>query len=134
VRKYRSDEASDRSGDVIGDLIHTFAPTRGDKYLPRRVFEKLRDRKINRAKFLGLTEGTELDEIDVTLTDGTQTRTFALGNEKTPTLNLVLSGSGQRAPSSRKVLDTALNEAAEIFESYGIEWSEADAIRRAISK
>lgn len=133
VRKYRTDEASDGADQVVGDLTHTFTPTRGEKYLPRKVWEGLRDRRINRAKFLGFDEGTELDEVDVTVTDGTQSKTFELGNEKTPNLNLVLATSGQVAPNSTKVLHTALDEAAEIFKNYRIEWSEADAIKRAIS-
>ncbi|AEF34773.1 hypothetical protein JDM601_0773 [Mycolicibacter sinensis] len=133
MRKYRTDEASDGADQVVGDLTHTFTPTRGEKYLPRKVWEGLRDRRINRAKFLGFDEGTELDEVDVTVTDGTQSKTFELGNEKTPNLNLVLTTSGQVAPNSTKVLHTALDEAAEIFKNYRIEWSEADAIKRAIS-
>lgn len=133
VRKYRTDDASDTGDDIVGDLTHTFAPTRGERFLPRRVFERLRDRKINRARFLGFDADTELDEIEVTLTDGTQSKTFQLGHEKTPSLNLVLTTGGQAAPTSRKVLNTALDEAPQIFKHYGIEWSEADAIKRAIS-
>ncbi|WP_201406242.1 hypothetical protein [Mycobacterium intracellulare] len=134
VRKYRTDTASDVVDDVVGDLRHTFMPTRGEKYLPRRVFEALRDRKINRARFLGFPADTELDEVEVTLTDGHQSKTFEVGNEKTPNLNLVLTSSGSAAPSSRKVLDTALDEAAEIFAYYGIEWGEGDAIKSAAAK
>jgi hypothetical protein len=36
VRKYRTDKATDKGENVVGDLTHTFAPTRGEKYLPRR--------------------------------------------------------------------------------------------------
>lgn len=134
VRKHRTDRASDPADRVVGDLTHTFAPTQGEKYLPRRIWEGLRDHRIDRAKFLGFEEGTELDEVDVTLTDGTQSKKFELGREKTPALNLVLTTSGQAAPTSGKVLNTALDEAAEIFRYYGIEWSEASAIRSAIPK
>lgn len=130
VREYRTDVASDPGDVVIGELTHTFGPPKGQKYLPRRILEALRDRKISRAKFLGFAEGTELDQVDVTLSDGSQSKTFELGNERTPNLNLVLTERGAAAPTSRKVLDTALDEAAEIFKHYGIEWSEADTVER----
>jgi hypothetical protein len=133
VRKYRTDVATEQGEVVLGDLTHTFGPPRGSKYIPRVVLEGLRNRHINRAQFLGFAEGTELDEVDVTLSDGTQSKTFEIGNERTPNLNLVLTGSGAAAPTAAKVLNTALNEAADIFRHYGIDWSEADAIRRAIS-
>jgi hypothetical protein len=134
VRRYRTDTASDQGDNVIGDLRHTFVPTRGEKYLPRRVWEGLRNRQINRARFLGFSEDTELDEVEVTLTDGKQSKTFEVGNEKTPNLNLVLTNSGEAAPTDRKILNTALDEAAEIFRHYGIEWNEGDAIRSATRK
>ena len=134
VRKYRTDNASDSVDDVIGDLRHTFVPTRGQKYLPRKVWEGLRDRKINRARFLGFSEGTELDEVEVTLTDGSQSKTFEVGNEKTPNLNLVLTPSGAAAPTAQKILNTALDEASEIFKYYKIEWSEGDAVVPAAKK
>jgi hypothetical protein len=133
VRRYRSDVASDPGDEVIGELTHTFAPQKGQKFLPRRIWEALRDRKLDRTKFLGFEEGTELDEVDVTLTDGTQSKTFELGNEKTPNLNLVLTASGAAAPTSQKVLATALSEAPEIFRYYGIQWSQADAVERRTS-
>ena len=69
----------------------------------------------------------------MTLTDGTQSKTFELGNEKTPNLNLVLTASGAAAPTSQKVLATALSEAPEIFRYYGIQWSQADAVERRTS-
>lgn len=130
VRKYNTDEATDSGEHVIGELTHTLVPERDKKYFPLPIWQALRDRKINRAKFLNFAEGTELDTFDVTASDGTQKKTFEIGDEKTPPLSLVLTSAGQVAFTSEKILQRVLNEAADIFKDLGIEWSETDAVAR----
>jgi hypothetical protein len=128
VRKYNTDEATDSGEHVIGELTHTLVPERDKKYFPLPIWQALRDRRINRAKFLNFAEGTELDTFDVTASDGTQKKTFEIGDEKTPPLSLVLTSAGQVAFTSEKILQRVLNEAADIFMDLGIEWSETDAV------
>lgn len=130
IRRYTTDPASDAGDQVVGELTHTLVPPRDQKYFPRRVWEHLRDRRIDRAKFLGFAEGTEPDAVGVTVTHGGQTKRFELDHEKTPSLSLVLTTSGEPAFDESRVRNTALNEAAGIFDYYGIEWSESDAIRQ----
>lgn len=128
VRKYNTDEATDGKERVVGELQHTLVPERDAKYFPRALWEKLREGSINKAKFLNFTDETELDTFDVTASDGARSKTFAVGEEKTPPMSLVVTQAGEAALKSPKILKLVLDEAAAIFKDQGIEWSEADAI------
>lgn len=128
VRKYNTDEATDNDEQIIGELTHTLLPERDRRYFPDSIWRRLRDQKINRAKFLNFPDDTQLDTLDVTASDGTSQRTFEIGDEKTPPLRLILTSVGETAFTSEKILKRALDEAADIFTSLGIEWSETDAV------
>ncbi|RIS08438.1 hypothetical protein [Mycobacteroides abscessus] len=128
VRKYTTDEATDTGDEVVGVLSHTLLPEKEQKYFPPVVWEHLRDKKINRAKFLNFAEGTELDTFDITVSDGSQSKTFEIGDERTPPIRLLLTDAGQVALNREKILKRVLDEAPAIFKEYGIEWSETDAL------
>ena len=130
VRKYNADIASDGEEQVVGQLTHSLVPEEGKGFFSRSVWEKLRDRRISRAKFLNFAEDEQIDTFEVTVTDGSQTKTFDIGDERTPPLRLVLTTVGDQAYTSTQVLGKALDEAAEIFADLGIEWSEADAVEK----
>lgn len=130
VRKYQTDEATDGIEGIVGELQHTLVPERDKKYFSRALWDKLRDNKINKARFLNFTDETELDTFDVTASDGKQSKTFAIDDEKTPPLSLLLTDAGEAAWSSQKIVKRVLDEAAEIFRDQGIEWSEADAVAK----
>ncbi len=128
VRKYNTDVAADGEEIVVGQLTHTLTPEEGKGFFPRAVWEKLRYGKISRAKFLNFAEDETIDTFEVTVTDGSQTKTFDIGDERTPAVRLVLTTVGDPAYTSSQILGTALDEAADIFADVAIEWSEADAV------
>lgn len=136
VRKRNSDPASDSKHLSVGDLVHTLVPSGGQTYLPRSVWHQFRDNKLERARYLGLSDETDLDNLDleVTLGDGDQQRTFEIDTQKTPSLRLVITGSGQTPFTAGRFRKEALDQAKDIFDEYGIDWSEADALDRSSAK
>ena len=131
ARSQLSDPGSDSKDQILGHIVHTIEPDGPNGVLPRWLWRRLRDNKVDRTKFLGLSEHTDPDELDVQVTlagDG-QSKTFEIGTEKTPTMKRVLTTSGESAFDKVKVLSAALDEAAEIFAEFGVEWSEADAVK-----
>lgn len=132
ARSQLTDLASGAKDTVVGNVVHTIEPVGANDTLPRWLWKRLRDNKLDRAKYLGLSEHTDPDtlDVDVTLAGGGQTKTFEIDTEKTPAMRMVLTTSGESAFDAGKVLKAALDEASDIFAEYGIEWSEADATNR----
>ncbi|AFR47977.1 hypothetical protein KTR9_1337 [Gordonia sp. KTR9] len=122
IRKHKSDIATDGQDEVLGTLKHVIEPGGREKYFPRRLRDRLMENKINRNKFLAFDESDVVDEIDITLGDGDQEKTFEIDDEKTPTLRLVLTKSGESPLSAEKVKKRAMSEAADIFAHYDVEW------------
>lgn len=122
IRKHKSDIATEGKDEVLGTLKHVVVPEGKEKYFPRRVRDRLMQNKISRNKFLAFDESDSVDEIDITLGDGDQEKTFEIDDEKTPTLRLVLTGSGDAPLSAPAVTKRALSEAPDIFKYYDVEW------------
>lgn len=122
IRRHTSDIATDGADEVLGTLRHVIEPEGKEKFFPRRVRDRLMQNRISRNRFLAFNENDVVDEIDITLGDGDQVKTFEIDDEKTPTLRLVLTKSGDRPLSAEKIKKRALSEAPGIFKHYGVEW------------
>lgn len=131
ARTQMTDPGSGKTDTVVGNIVHTIEPAGGaSATLPRWLWRRLRDNKMDRAKYLGLASNVDVEQLDLDITlqaDG-RTKTFEINTEKTPNLSLVLTTTGESAFDEEKVVNKALNEAASIFADLGIDWSEADAL------
>ncbi len=128
VQGFSTDIADDEQiSSVVGNLVHTLVPERGAKFLPRPLWEKLRDRKIKRSKVLGFPDDQEPDYVDVTLQSNGRTKTFELGREKRPPISYIVSKAQEEVRSLNSIRDFCLTEAVDHFERFDVEWSEGDA-------
>lgn len=91
----------DRTDEFVrGSVIHTAVPPRGTRYWPQEIWDRLRNRQIEAASFIGLRRGEgdlqDPDE-DVYVTverDGRQKK-FALGTDGVPSVRALLTDHGQ---------------------------------------
>ncbi|WP_370185106.1 hypothetical protein [Rhodococcus wratislaviensis] len=129
----RSKDLSDRS-DVtlqtqpLGELAHTLLPPRGAKSLPRWVYDQLVNGDLHAGQLLQFSHDEEPDETEVTLEGNNQRKTFVLGREKRPSISYPLSDHGEDVWTDHRIRTFALEQAEDLFDRLGIDWSPADAI------
>lgn len=122
VYGWNSDTADAGQPKVVGDLRQTIEPRKGNKFFPKGVWDALRDGTISRGQLLGLADGTEPDEVKVTLEHDGLTKTFVLGNEKTPPVRYAFSDNGEPAPATDDFRSFCLDEIAGLLEPLEAEW------------
>ena len=83
--------------------------------------------KIKPGQLLSFNDGEDTDEVEVTLENNGQKKSFIIGKEKRPSISYPLTGHGDDALELRQVRNVALNHTEDLFERRGIDWSEADA-------
>lgn len=105
---------------TVGRLRSVILPPRGQRYLPTKLWEKLRGGGVDRAALLGLPE--EPDEVAVKLGDGDQEKTFVIGNERTPPVRHLLTDYGVTQYSEHALLRWALAETQPIAAIVGGDW------------
>jgi hypothetical protein len=54
---------------VLGRLQHTILPEKGQKILPRRIYDGLVTRDLNRAALFGISEDEDVDDVTVRMTN-----------------------------------------------------------------
>ncbi|WP_280479469.1 hypothetical protein [Nocardia cyriacigeorgica] len=106
----------------LGELAHTLRPPQGMKALPRRIYDRLRQGELTARQLLVFRDDEEPEDVEVTLEYNGQSKTFVLGQEKQPSISLLMSGSGEEAWPLEKVRKFALDQAKELFDRLGVEW------------
>lgn len=122
---WNSDIADTGQKKVIGDLRHTLEPPKGRRFFPETLWHQLRDNKIKRGKLLGFGDETEPEEVKVTLEHDNLTKTFVLGNEKTPAVRYAFADNGDPMPSTEYFRNFCLDETKELFKPLGCEWKQS---------
>jgi hypothetical protein len=112
---------------MVGRLQHTILPERGEKLLPRWLYERLTKRTVSQSALFGIGEGEGVDDLTVTMTNNGREKTFALGAERYPTLRLLLSDSGDDEPTTAAFRDLVLAETPDLLQAVGTDWDPADA-------
>jgi hypothetical protein len=112
---------------VVGRLQHTILPERGQRLLPRRVYDGLVSNKVDRAQLFGIRPEDDVEDVNVTMTNNGREKTFALGEERFPTLRLLLSDAGDPEPSSEAFRDFVLGETPDLLQGVGVDWQSVDA-------
>lgn len=118
---HESDLADSGIPKTLGDLRSQIAPPKGQRAFPRVVKDALLDRNVNRAKLLGFRED-DLDEVRVTLGDGTQSRTFVIDKGRTPAVRYLLSDVRDPTPDDTKFRHRVSTEALDLFTAVGGSW------------
>lgn len=106
----------------VGNLAHTIVPVSGDRFLPRRLFERLMDQKLKRGAVLGLPDAQEPDEVKVQMTYNGQSKTFVLDNARTPPVRIHLSDHGEERLGDALFLRQCDDEAKRFFGAEKVDW------------
>lgn len=121
---HESDLADSGIPKTLGDLRSQIEPPKGQRAFPRAVKDALLNHNVNRAKLLGFRE-SDLDEVRVTLGDGSQSRTFVIGKDRTPAVRYLLSEASEPTPDDTKFRQRVSTEALDLFSAVGGSWQTA---------
>jgi hypothetical protein len=111
---------------AIGRIDHTIRPTRGG-FLPRPLYDRLAESKINRADLFGIREDEEVSDVFVTMTNHGRRKTFALGSQGYPAVRYLLSDTGETEPATERFRAFCLDLAPDLFEAVGADWEHASS-------
>lgn len=121
---HESDLADAGIPKTLGDLRLQIEPPKGERVLSRALKAALMDKNINRAQLLGFSD-EHLDEVRVTLGDGSQRRTFVLGKERAPSMQYILSEANEPTPDDDALRGRVSTEARDLFTAVGGSWQSA---------
>jgi len=119
-----SPDAADLGTSVqLGTMTHTIKPDGIAKHLSQSFLGHLYDDKISKAKLLGFPEDQEPDEISVTVQKNGRPKTYVLGKEKTPSMQMQICGDDESAPSDLKFHELCEEFVSkDIFPAFGVSW------------
>ncbi|QIN93632.1 hypothetical protein SEA_DUMPSTERDUDE_44 [Gordonia phage DumpsterDude] len=128
-----SDEADNNSKRIkrseYGELAHTLVPARGERTLPRFLYDRLVAGALKPSELLDFDESDEAAHVEVTLEHNGQRKTFLLGHEKRPSISYLLSNHGEDEWSLERVRDYAFDTHADtIYGRLGWEWTPAHTV------
>jgi hypothetical protein len=123
------DTDSDRSSEYIrGSVIHTAVPPKGMNAWPQQVWEKIRNRQLSAAAFVGLrrydeesSDGPE-EQVFVTVERDGRQKKFALGTDGVPSVRLVLTEDGHPALSPKKFMQAGDLAAKDFYADLDLGW------------
>lgn len=120
---HSSDAVDNFAGRKIGTMQVVLVPEGGTRYFPKALREAIVGRQVTGAALLGTSE--EPDELLITLGDGEQEKTFAVGKEKTPPVRYVVTDYGTRALTPNQFRAWAISNASGHFKDVGASWNAA---------
>lgn len=118
---HESDLADSGVPKTLGNLRSHIEPTRGQRAFPRVVKDALLNRNVDRGKLLGF-RSEDLDEVCVTLGDGTESRTLVIDKDRTPAIRYVLSEANEATPDDTQFRRRVSTEAPDLFSAVGGSW------------
>lgn len=123
VYGHTRDVADQAIPSKLGDLNLALKPPKGERTLPRGLWDALAKHKLKRAELLGLPDDLEPDEVRVQVGDGQQTKMFVLGKETTPPVRYLLTDDGEPAMTDQDFVAFCFSEVeADAFASVGVQW------------
>ncbi|MFB7800932.1 hypothetical protein, partial [Isoptericola sp. NPDC056134] len=119
------DIADEITPDVVGTVRHVLQPPKGQQHFPRKIWEMIRDRKIRAAQYMGFEESDDDPyETIVELEHKGRKKSFALGRERTPSVQILLSEPGESAISDDAFMERCFSEAREFYSGVGLSWED----------
>jgi hypothetical protein len=107
---------------LIGRMEQSLFPELDGGSLPKEIWSAVRAQPLNAAKVMGfeLSSGDEQTELDpdvliAHVENGGRTRTVELGHESVPTVRVVISESGNPAPSDEDLVKRSIEESAGLL-------------------
>lgn len=123
AKKWRSSIGGVATPTLIpmGELRQELRPLRGSKFFPRKVRDSLLDRTLDMSAYLGFPTDIPT-ETSVSLENAGRRKTFVIGRERTPSVQLVLTNEGQGRLSDPDIRVKMFEESKDFFEDDGLSW------------
>lgn len=125
ITKPSKDEADfDIPGLSNATFSYNIGPSKGQKTLPRRLYDQLFGKNIKPGQLVNLSKGEETGKVFVTLAKDGKQKSFELHNENAPIASILLTDHGESALTANIIRNRCLDEASDYFSRMGIEWHE----------
>lgn len=110
-----------------GQLSHELRPLQGQGVFPTKVRKSVLDGDLDPRGLLSFDDGESQDDFEaiVEMTKDGQKKSFVLGDEKTPHLQIRLTEGTQRRLSLEEIRSLMFTEAAEYYDREGLTWDES---------
>jgi hypothetical protein len=106
-----------------GTLRQTLEPPSGQRFLPRALWNGIRDRRIQASEFMGF-QGQDVDETIVELEKDGQKKSYALGRESQPSVRVLITLEGEPALTDTEFARRAALEARTYYTGMGLTWED----------
>jgi hypothetical protein len=121
-----ADEGAVRSVPVR--LSNTLTPVKGERYLPERFRSSISEKRLEAAADLGFPD-LHYDEFLIRLGDGDHSKTMVIGNEKTPSIRVLLNDHVGRSLTVSELIGRIDDEAKGYYSrrelTYQLAWTRA---------
>lgn len=118
------DVADNGKPKILGQLETTLVPAGKQEFLPKFIWEGLRDKNLEASTLLGFPDGLLVDDVQVRVSADGKAKTFAIDREKQPAVSYVLSKVG--APDDEAFRNFCFGLAADLYPKVGGEWKSSD--------
>jgi hypothetical protein len=105
----------------VGELRQSLVPTGTAKYLPFALWEALQKKKIEAAAFMGF-EHADIDELIVEVEKGERSKTFAIDNEKSPSVRVMITKDNETPLTDTPFMERCMREAQDYYDGMKLSW------------
>ena len=106
-----------------GILRQTLEPSGAARFLPRALWDALRNKRIDASQFMGF-ENHDIDETVVELEREGQKKTYVLGKESQPSIRVQITADGERPLTDVDFSRRAALEAKSLYQGMGLTWED----------
>lgn len=120
-------EAEINDGGVIGRLSHKLSPLHGESAFSPKIRDAVMTRRVDPRDILSFGENMgDPDDYEaiVELTRDGQKKSFVLGHERTPQLQVQLTEGAERRLPRETIRDRMFSQARDYYHRVGIDWNE----------
>jgi hypothetical protein len=105
----------------------SIAPVKGQRALPRRLWDAFRKEPESALAYLGINEATmeDVDEVRLKVGDGTKSREFIVGRTKTPSVRILLTSPGEPALNETQLVDKIDETAHSYYQRWKLQYDYA---------
>lgn len=107
---------------VKGVLRQTLEPEHGARYLPRALWDAIRNHRVDTAAYMGFGS-TQVDETIVHLEKNGQSKSFVLGKESEPSVRVEITKQEEAPLTDSEFVTRALAEAKSFYTEAGLTWN-----------
>ncbi|WP_269938771.1 hypothetical protein [Arthrobacter sp. HY1533] len=123
VYDYSPDIADDSSTtSTLMNYSSTLTPIKGERWLPSKIKDIVRGKKLEGVTDLGFPDDLNYDEMEMRLSDGERTKTMVVDKDRTPGIRVLLNDYGESSLGMSALIGMIDEEAKGFYERRSLDW------------